>query len=187
MSFTQNRKWQEIDVAAYHDELPGITAKVNIGDYDLYIKTGWYWMRGDSGKSKREVRLVHIDATLSRGRGGNDLPLSPKQNSAEATRYDLARSWLEDACHMASTMLQMGEYTVEDLVSEWAGRRGYPAGYCKAFPEEVNQVSPLHLIANVLRQRHDRWKAYAEAVLEERDEDKCSDSLTNEEENGKEE
>ena len=83
MSIYKNKQWLQVDEALRHDGLQGITAKVTMGDHELYIKTAWF-----------AGRIVHIDITISRGQR-DDGPISVGLASAEATKYDLARSWVE--------------------------------------------------------------------------------------------
>lgn len=172
MSVKRNRKWLEIDSVLHNiDGLPGVISKLEIGDHDLYVQTAWY-----------KGKIVYIDATLSRGRGDDGLPISERQATLETTRYDLARSWLESSCHMASTMLQTGEVDIGDIIEEWNGMEGYPQGYCKQLPATNEQTGesgptfqrgPLHAVAKLLQRRVDYWREFIE-------------SLTNDDDDGKE-
>jgi hypothetical protein len=164
MSLYQNQRWREID-AAMRDGggLPGITSKIEIGQHDIYLKTAWF-----------KGQIVRIDITLSRGRDAtDDLPRSAKEVSLETTRYDLARAWAEDSCRMASNLLQTGEASIEDVISEWIGVEGYPQGYCPQLPgvnpetgEEgpTFQKGPLHVAALILTKRLPVWTKWIEAL-----------------------
>lgn len=155
MSVYKNKEWIQVDKALRHvDGLQGITSKIIIGDHALYVKTAWF-----AGK------IVHIDITISREKG-DEGPVSVGLASAEATNYDLARSWVETSCRMASTMLQMGEAEIEDIAEEWKGVSGFPKGYCMQLlatnPEtgEIGptfQPSPLSAAAMLIMRRKDDW------------------------------
>jgi len=152
------KSWREIDAKLRGDGLPGLNAKIEIGQHDLYLKTAWF-----------DGRIVRIDITLSRGRGvDDDLPKSEKMISLETTRFDLARSWVENECRMASHLLQTGCAGIGTIVSEWSGVEGYPSGYCPQIrgvnPETgvsgpTYQRGPLHAAAMLLRNRLSDWTA----------------------------
>lgn len=164
MSIVDNQHWREADaVLRSPGGTHGITAKLEIGQHDLYLKTAWH-----------KGKIIRVDITLSRGRDVNDdLPKSAQQVSLETTRFDLARSWVEDSCRMASTLLQTGEVDIRHIIDEWIGIEGYPQGYCPQLPgvnpqtgEEgpTHQKGPLHAAAMLLMKRHDAWKARIEAL-----------------------
>jgi len=150
------KEWQMINNSMLGDGLPGITTKVEIGGHDLYLKTVWF--RG---------RVVRIDITLSRGTvAGEDVPKSGHAVSLEATRFDLARSWLENECRMASNLLQTGSAGIGTIIEEWTMVSGFPSGHCPQLPpmgpdgpEEgaTFQCGPLHAIAMILRKRLPDW------------------------------
>jgi len=157
------QNWREIDAALRGDGLNGLTAKMEIGQHDLYVKTAWY-----------KGRIVRIDITLSRGREAtDDLPKSEQMVSLEITRFDLARSWVENECRMASNLLQTGKAGIGTIISEWTGVSGYPSGFCpqiKGVNPETGDVGPtfqqgpLHAAANLLRARLVDWTAIMEKV-----------------------
>jgi len=153
---TRNKEWREIDAKMRKGGLPGISAKIEIGQHDLYLKTAWHG-----------GRIVRIDITLSRGRGiADDLPKSEHQVNLETTRFDLARSWVENECRMASNLLQTGKAGIGTVIDEWTMVEGYPSGYCPQIPG-VNpetgmtgptfQRGPLHASAMLLRRNLVRW------------------------------
>lgn len=163
MNLQANRNWREIDAALSDIEgLPGVTSKVEIGDHDLYIKMSWF-----------KGKVVHIDITLSHSRGDEGLPVSERQATLETTRYDLARSWVENSCRMASSMLQTGEVEIEDIIEEWKGVSGYPQGYCRQLPGTnpetgekgpTFQCGPLHAAAMMIKTRLGYWTEFIEAL-----------------------
>jgi hypothetical protein len=161
---TSLKEWREIDnVFRSVQSLPSITAKLEIGQHDLYLKTAWY--RG---------RIVRIDITLSRGHDAHDdLPKTGQQASLETTRYDLARSWVEDSCRLASNLLQTGQVGIATIIENWIGMEGYPVGYCKQLPGvnpdtgEVGpsfQKGPLHAAAALILRRLVEWTERMEGV-----------------------
>jgi hypothetical protein len=155
-SLSREKNWREIDAALRGDGLPGITAKMEIGGHDLYLETAWY-----------KGRIVRIDITLSRGKDiTDDLPKSEQMVSMEITRFDLARSWVENECRMASNLLQTGKAGIDTILSEWSGVSGYPSGFCpqiKGVNPETGEVGPtfqrgpLHAAAMLLRARLVEW------------------------------
>jgi len=155
-------EWAAINDKLSHRGLPGIVSKVEIGQHDIYLKTAWY-----------EGRVVRIDITLSRGRGIDDGPQSIDQVKMESTRFDLARSWVENECRMASNLLQTGYAGIGTIVEEWRGVEGYPSGFCKQLPG-VNpdtgengptfQKGPLHAAAMIIIDRLVSWSELMEAL-----------------------
>ena len=157
-------RWRQIDAALSSiDGLPGITAKIEIGQHDLYLKTAWF-----------EGKIVRLDITLSRGRGVDDgLPLSERQVNLETTRFDLARSWVENECRMASNLLQTGEAGIGTITEEWIGVEGYPSGHCKQLPG-VNpetgesgptfQRGPLTAAGMLIQRRLVEWTKYIKSI-----------------------
>lgn len=125
------------------DTLRGVTAKLTVGDCDLYLKTAWL-----------DGRIVRIDLTLSRGGSG-----------VAQDAYYLARSWVEDSCRMASKLLERGA-DIEEVVAMWKGVEGYPSGACVQLQQLVK--GPLHAIAVLIENRHDRWRNQID-VLTRRD------------------
>jgi len=153
--------WQEIDAELRAGGLPGITAKIEIGQHDLYLKTAWY-----------KGRIVRLDITLSRGREpGDDLPKTHHMITLETTRFDLARSWVENECRMASNLLQTGQAGIGTILDEWVGVEGYPSGFCPQLPG-VNpetglsgptyQKGPLHAAAMLIRSRLVAWSEFVQ-------------------------
>lgn len=152
------KEWKIINNEMLTDCLPGITAKIEIGGHDLYLKTTWF-----------DGRIVRIDITVSRGRGVYDnLPMSGHSVTLETTRYDLARSWLENECRMASNLLQTGKAGIGTVIEEWTMVEGFPSGHCPQLPAKnvetgdsgpTYQCGPLHAVAMVLRRRLPEWTA----------------------------
>jgi|GEM_PF-3141510 len=155
-SLSENKEWREIDAAMRGVGLSGISAKIEIGQHDLYLKTAWF-----------KGRIVRIDITLSHGRGiVEDLPKSEHMVNLETTRFDLARSWVENECRMASNLLQTGKAGIGTIIDEWIMVEGYPSGYCPQIcgvnPETGEsgptfQRGPLHASAMILRRNLVRW------------------------------
>jgi len=158
-------RWRQIDAALRSiDGLPGITAKVEIGMHDLYLKTAWF-----------QGKIVRLDITLSRGKDAqNDLPKSAKEANLETTRFDLARAWVENECRTASLLLQTGEAGIGTIIDEWTGVEGYPQGHCPQLPAlndagEVTggatfQKGPLHAAAMLLQRRLVPWTEYVREI-----------------------
>jgi len=145
--------WQEADRALRSPGgLPGFITKMVIGVHDLYLKTDW-----------KDGRIVRIDITLSRGHDTcDDLPKSERQVNLETTRFDLARSWVESECKMASDMLQSGFGGIGDVINAWVGVEGYPSGFCPQVVDPVSggptyQKSPLHAAAMLILARLPEW------------------------------
>jgi len=157
-SLRSSQEWKKIN-AGLRDGLHGVNAKMEIGHHDLYIKTDWY-----------DGRIVRIDVTLSRGKDTtDDLPKSEHTMSLETTRFDLARSWIENECRMASDLLQTGEAGIGDVIDEWVAVEGYPSGYCKQLPGvnlETGEVGPtfqrgpLHAVAMLIKRRLVAWSEF---------------------------
>ena len=150
---TKNELFQNI--LGFHDGLPGIVAKMEIGTYDLYLKTIWY-----------EGSVIGIDVTLSRGHQKSDRNDSVHEVSLEISRYDLARSWIESECRMASKLLQTGVVEIDVVIDEWLGVEGFPSGYCPQIPASYSddenigmtfQRGPLHAVAMLLKNRLPDW------------------------------
>ncbi len=164
---SKNQLWREVEGLIGGDGLPGKTAKIGVGSYDLYVKTSWY--RG---------RMVRIDVTLSRSGAdsGDDLPMSQAIEQAKATRYDLARMWIESECALASDLLSSGLAGPGHLADRWKGRRGYPSGYCPQL-EFVNPEtgivqpmpvsSPVDALAKLIRARLVAWTDEMKVEMEE--------------------
>jgi hypothetical protein len=121
--------WRQVEAALEStDGLPGITAKMEMGDHDLYVKTAWY--RG---------RIVRIDVTISsRKSNTDDLPKSLGMASAESTRDDLAKRSMESACKLASELLQAG-IGIGYIIRDWQDREGWPYGRCK----QIGTIDPV--------------------------------------------
>lgn len=173
--------WKAIDDGFRGPGLPGITAKIEIGEHDLYLKTAWYRLkqtvkRKVDGKIKsvEEIgppRIIRIDITLSKGKDAtDDLPKSLHTAGLEATRFDLARSWVENECRMASNLLQTGEAGIGTIIDEWAGVEGYPSGYCNQLPDPDTgamatlQRGPLTAAAMLLRRNLVAWSILMEPL-----------------------
>ena len=155
-------EWLAINAEMGVSGLPGITTKIEIGQHDIYLKTAWY-----------NGRVVRIDITLSRGRGIDEGPKSEDQVKMETTRFDLARSWVENECRMASNLLQTGYAGIGTIVEEWKGVEGYPSGFCPQLlgvnPETGEtgptfQKGPLHAAAMVIEERLVKWSKLMEAL-----------------------
>ena len=156
-------EWMAINAKIGKEGLPGITSKIEIGQHDIYLKTAWY-----------NGRIVRIDITLSRGRGIKDSgPKTEEQVKMETTRFDLARSWVENECRMASHLLQTGHAGMGTIVNEWKGVEGYPSGLCPQLigvnPETGEsgptfQKGPLHAAAMLIEERLVYWTESIEAL-----------------------
>ena len=159
-SLEDNKQWNAVEHEFCKKDLPSITAKLEIGQHDLYLKTAWW--RGS---------IVKVDITLSRGRepedGSSKNPKkSAKQISLETTRFDLARSWVESECRLASMLLQSGTVGIGAILDRWSGVEGYPTGYCRQL-KAVNastgesgptfQKGPLHAAAMLIGRRLVDW------------------------------
>lgn len=152
----QSREWLEIDRVFLTSEYPGIIAKMEVGSHDLYLKTAW-----------KDGRIIRIDITLSRGKDNyNGLPVSARQVGVEASRFDLARSWIESECRMASNLLQTGKAGIGTIIKEWLGVAGFPCGYCPQLPGidpetgesgPTYQIGPLHAAAMLIKSRLVDW------------------------------
>jgi len=120
--------WGQAEVALGSTEgLPGITAKLELGNHDLYVKTAWY--RG---------RIARIDVTISsRKESMDDLPRSLGMASAQATRDDLAKRSMESVCKLASELLQAG-VGIGYIIRDWQDREGWPYGRCK----QIGSIDP---------------------------------------------
>jgi hypothetical protein len=150
------KEWREVESILMIGELPGIISKMEIDQYDLYIKTAW--LKGN---------VARIDITLSRGHDSSDeLPRSEQQASLEATRFDLARSWIEGECRMASHLLQTGNVGMGVILEEWIGAEGYPSGLCPQIVGVNPQTGergptfvkgPLHAAGMLIRRRLVQW------------------------------
>ena len=161
-SLTGCPEWKAINEEMGLDGLPGITSKVEIGQHDIYLKTAWY-----------NGRIVRIDITLSRGRGIDGGMKTEDQVKMETTRFDLARSWVENECRMASNLLQTGYAGVGTILEEWMGVEGYPSGYCPQLPGlnpetgdsgPTFQKGPLHAAAMVIKDRMVHWHSLVQAL-----------------------
>ena len=133
------------------DTLRGMTAKLAVGDCDLYLKTAWF-----------EGRIVRIDLTISRGGTG-----------VAQEAYYLARSWVEDSCRMASKLLERGA-DIEEIIGMWKGVEGYPSGACDQLQQLVK--GPLHAIAVLIENRHDTWRDSIELLTRRDAESKIRES-----------
>jgi hypothetical protein len=119
-SIHENKQWSEIDGFLASKGLVGFTNKMEIGGYDIYVKTAWH-----------EGSIIKIDITLSRkGHKGNGFPVSAKEATLEATRFDLAKSSLEEICIQASDLLQTGQVGIGHIIRDWQGREMFPSGWC---------------------------------------------------------
>lgn len=128
------------------DGLFSLTSKLDIGTSSIYIKTAWM-----------ENRVVHLDITLSRGGAFHDDVISGDVDFAalEATNYDLARSWVEDSCRMASSLLESGS-DIGSITSGWKGVKGFPHGLCPQLRMIV--PGPLHAAAVLIDLRLESWR-----------------------------
>lgn len=141
-----------VDVMIGRD-LPGFTYKLDIGQSSIYVTTAWL-----CGK------IINISITLSRG--GKDsldyLPRSHVQANLELRVYDLARSWVEDSCKLASMLLETGT-PMSKIIESWRGVRGYPSGVCPQL-QIANAVGPLHAAAVLIEKKMPEWaeKLYGE-------------------------
>lgn len=126
--------------------LDSLTSKLDIGSDSIYVTTAW--MKGN---------IVHLDITLSRGSYSplDDLPTSEAVATLESAKYDLARSWVEDSCRMASRMLESG-VDIDEIVANWKGVKGAPDGVCPQLESIV--PGPLHAAAALIERRKDAWK-----------------------------
>ncbi len=147
-------RWLGIEKALHEESLPGITAKLEIGDHDVYLKTAW-----------RNGSIVRIDLTLS-GCSNENGASTPLEVSLETAKMDLARSSCETICKQASEMLQSGVVGIGHVIDDWAGRQTYPDGYCPQIPgigpdgkpsDRTYQRGPLDAAAKYMRLRIDEW------------------------------
>jgi len=163
-----NRMWREVESLFHGEGLCGKTVKIEISGHDLYVKTSWF--RG---------RMVRIDVTLSRGPSpADDLPRSQAMESMEASRYDLARMWIESECILATDLLSSGAVGPGHLVERWMGRRGYPSGYCPQLSfrnaetgveQPMPVSSPVDAVARLIRARLVEWTDEMRVETEEED------------------
>jgi len=152
--------WRAVEGALSNDGLCGITAKLEIGQHDLYLKTSWY-----------HCRIVRVDITLSRN--NENYHATVKEATLDATRFDLARSALESICKQASDMLQSGVVGIDYVINDWVGREMYPSGYCPQLPGmDANgveagatfQKGPTDAVAKYIRRNLERWVKIMESV-----------------------
>lgn len=153
---SDNEMWKAIEARLRsNDGLPGFTYKMEIGDYDIYVKTAWY-----------KAKIVRIDVTLSqKGHKGKRRAASPSEESLEATRFDLAKASLETICQQASDMLQSGQVGIGHIVDEWMGSEMYPMGWCPQLPManaegEVGPSvvkGPIDAVAKLIKRRLPVW------------------------------
>lgn len=167
--------------------LSGITAKIDIGDHDLYVKTAWIFetvlepnpldvarqaeddlLGEDSPQltfARTRVRIVRVDATMSQG--GSDRSERQAIESLEASRFDIVRMWMESELQIASDLLASQAASPEHLIEWWLGRRGYPSGYCRALSfvnAETGMLQPMPVsgpfdaIAKLFRARLAEWE-----------------------------
>lgn len=147
-------RWLGIEKALHTESLPGITAKLEIGDHDVYLKTAW-----------KDGSIVRLDLTLSGSSGGTE-DSTPLEVSLETAKLDLARTSCEAICKAASEMLQSGVVGIGHIIDDWAGRKTFPDGYCPQIPgigpdgEPVSgteQKGPLDAAAKYMRLRIEEW------------------------------
>lgn len=141
---TNCKYWRSVNSSMSMGGLPGITAKLVVGGYDIYLKTVW-----------KKGRIVMIDITLSSG--GNNIG-ERNSDSLEQTKFDMSRSWVEDSCRLASYLLQTGHSNIDNVLDSWVGVEGFPHGYCPQLGHL--QKGPLHACALLIKKRFVAWKDY---------------------------
>jgi hypothetical protein len=148
IELTKNSHWKRVNAKLYQSELPGILAKIEIGEADVYLNTCWL-----------DGKIVKIDITLSRSKDTDDgLPKSAREVSLEASKFDLARTAMESMCKMASEMLQSGIVDIDYIINDWAGREMFPSG----FSPQINGMvkGPSDAAAKLIRQRFEQWREF---------------------------
>lgn len=161
-------RWRAIEKAMSDDFLYGFTSKVEIGTYDLYLKTTWY-----------EGKIIKVDITMSRGHDEmEDFPKSVRMAELENTRYDLAVRSVASACRDASSLLQSGVVGIGFVLREWAAIEGYPSGWCPQIKDEYNPAcgatfvsGPLDAAAKLIRQRLPQWTEWMKILEEDKEDD----------------
>jgi hypothetical protein len=145
---------QRVDAGLMHGGLPGFTNKLDIGSDSIYVQASWL-----------DGKIVHLDVTLSRGSGTvyDDLPQSGVQAQLELKNYDLARSWVEESCRMASQLLEL-EGGVDTIIESWRGIRGFPSGVCPQL--ECIVPGPLHAVALLIEKKLPDWEALLKLEVE---------------------
>lgn len=142
-----NVRWRKLNRMLEEDVLPGLIVKFQIGAHDLYLKTVWH-----------QGEIVRIDLTLSGRDEDESLLKTGREVSAEADRYDLARSSIEALCAMASDMLMTGVVDIDYVIGDWAGREMYPDGVCPQIEAIVK--GPIDGAAKLMRARFGAWRKH---------------------------
>ena len=78
----------------------------------------------------------------------------------ESDNYDLARSWVEDSCRLASSLLESG-VDITAIIDNWKGVKGFPHGACSQLERIV--CGPLHATALLIERNMEAWKADIDA------------------------
>ncbi len=136
------------------DGIHTITKKFQVGEHDLYLKTGWVG-----------AMLVMVDITI-----GNDSRHGSEDHDLSMTRHGLSRVMIEVACKNASMMLQSGVFSPAEVLGVWSGMEGFPSGYCPQ--TNTLQRGTLHAAAMIIGENFKRWQDIA-ITVEGRRRERC--------------
>ena len=114
--------------------LPGTNVKLEIGAGDCYLTMAI--MGG---------RLVHVNLTVSRVGGPENVMGTPQVAVLEASKLDVTKALVEIVCREANQLLQRGAWDAASLVAAWRGTRFDPEGMCPQVQGLVS--SPLDAVA----------------------------------------
>lgn len=138
-----NKKRSKMFDTGNNDGADGFTYKLDIGLNSIYVKTAW-----------SNGTLVYIDITVSLGSKCDGIPKTIEELDLEHQRCSESRSWIEVSCKSATLLLESGA-SIDEIIGQWMGVRGFPNGYCPQLESLV--PGPLHAAALLLQKRKDEW------------------------------